>query len=385
MTILADDLCAVAFQLLTYQKEFSVEFSTNLQNILNLIKSIKFKSITVRFRERQIKSASTDLISFFFSSNWIIDKTSLRAVIKAFLKEITKYRTSFQESKESKEIATIFTLFSTSTKNRLSAVSSASLFRKVKYDSLFDDIFIIWSSLTNSLTMISFEQSFNQSFNQSFEQNLISNLNIIESQMQTLSNVLTIAVDTKINHLEIELRQLLQTSTQLQVSALTTNMQRNNDQDDSRSNRNWTSKEVEFFDSTAKESNSVINLSKHVFYKDVYAFVNKLKNVSVIRKENKLRVVIFQCLRNIVFIWHSTELFDVEKKIYKDMSLQNWCNVLIKRFKKRASATLNYLQSIKYTLKDAKKHKDSRIFAQNLFKHVKIVNFISIYNQFILI
>ena len=388
LTILFDDLCAVAFQLLTYQKEFSIEFSTNLQNTLNLIKSIKFKSITVKFRERQIRSASTELINFSFSSNWIIDKTSLRAIIKAFLKEIIEYRTSFQESRESKKIATVFTFSSTSTKNKFSAssVSSASLFNKhIKYDSLFDDIFIVWSNLTNLSTMISSEQTFNQSFNQFFEQNLISNLNIIESQMQTLSNVLTVAVDTKINRLEIEFRQLLQTSAQSQISALTTNMQRNDDQDDSRSNRNWTFEKMKFFDSTAEESNSVINLRKHVFYRNVYAFVNRLKNVSVIRKKNKLRVVISQCLRNIALIWHFTELFDVEKKIYRDMSLQNWCNVLIKRFKKRASATLNYLQSIKYTLKDARKHKDSRIFAQNLFKHVKIANFTSIYNQLILI
>ena len=66
------------------------------------------------------------------------------------------------------------------------------------------------------------------------------------------------------------------------------------------------------------------------------------------------------------------------------MSLQNWYNVLIKKFKERASTVLNYLQFIKYTLKNAKKHKNSRIYAQNLFKHVKTAEFISIYNQFIL-
>ena len=138
-----------------------------------------------------------------------------------------------------------------------------------------------------------------------------------------MSNVLTIAVDTKINRLKIELRQFLQTSAQSQTSALTINMQRNDDQDDSRLNKNWISKEIEFFDSTTEESNSIINLSKHVFYRNVHAFLNRLKNVSVIRKEDKLRVVIFQCLRNIALIWHSTKLFDVEKKIYRNMSLQN--------------------------------------------------------------
>ena len=66
------------------------------------------------------------------------------------------------------------------------------------------------------------------------------------------------------------------------------------------------------------------------------------------------------------------------------MSLQNWYNVLIKRFKERVSAALNYLQSIKYIFENARKHKNSQIFVQDLFKHVKVANFISIYNQLVL-
>lgn len=45
-----------------------------------------------------------------------------------------------------------------------------------------------------------------------------------------------------------------------------------------------------------------MNFDKHVFYKNVYAFVNKLKNVNFIRDENKLRFVISQCFRDTTLI-----------------------------------------------------------------------------------
>ena len=57
---------------------------------------------------------------------------------------------------------------------------------------------------------------------------------------------------------------------------------------------------------------------------------------------------------------------------------------MIKRFKKRASATLNYLQFIKYTLQNARLRKDPRVFAQDLFRHAKAVSLTSVYNQLIL-
>lgn len=117
-----------------------------------------------------------------------------------------------------------------------------------------------------------------------------------------------------------------------------------------------------------------------MFYKNIYAFVNKFKDVNFIRDENKFRFIISQCFRNNTFIYHSTKLLNIEKNIYLNMFLQNWFIVLIKKFKKRVSAILHYLQSTKYVLKNAKKYKDFRNFAQNLFKHVKTAELISIYN-----
>lgn len=105
-----------------------------------------------------------------------------------------------------------------------------------------------------------------------------------------------------------------------------------------------------------------------------------VKKVNLFRDKKKLWLIISQCLGNTILIWHSTKLSDVEKNIYRNMSLQNWCNVLIKRFKKRISAILNYLQFAKYTLQNVRMHKNFKNFAQNLFRHVKTISLISVYN-----
>lgn len=64
--------------------------------------------------------------------------------------------------------------------------------------------------------MTTFEQSeFNHENDSSIsKRNLISNWKITKKQMQTLSTVLTAAVDTKVNRLNNEFRQLLQFTSQ---------------------------------------------------------------------------------------------------------------------------------------------------------------------------
>ena len=79
--------------------------------------------------------------------------------------------------------------------------------------------------------------------------------------------------------------------------------------DDARiSIREWTCDDIEFFDFSIDDIASIINVEKHVFYKDIYAFIDRLKNMIVHKKSDKLRNVISQCFKKFVLIWHSTKL-----------------------------------------------------------------------------
>ena len=80
----------------------------------------------------------------------------------------------------------------------------------------------------------------------------------------------------------------------------------------------WISKKIEFFDFDEKMSENVMfTINRHVFYRNVYVFIDKLKDIIFFRKKNRLRIMISQCFRERVIIWHTTELSKMKKFILK--------------------------------------------------------------------
>jgi hypothetical protein len=71
----------------------------------------------------------------------------------------------------------------------------------------------------------------------------------------------------------------------------------------------------------------------------------------------------------------------MKKNLLRQANLVFWHQTLINRFKKRTSQALSALQSSRYTMTDAKFEKDSRLFAQNIFRSTKTINMNSIHNQ----
>lgn len=59
---------------------------------------------------------------------------------------------------------------------------------------------------------------------------------------------------------------------------------------------------MEFFDSTIDNNTVVINVEKYVFYRDVYTFVDRLKDTIIFKNSDKLKSIISQCFRNFALI-----------------------------------------------------------------------------------
>ena len=69
---------------------------------------------------------------------------------------------------------------------------------------------------------------------------------------------------------------------------------------------------IDYFDSKYQENklssnqydvNSLtVSVDRHVFYRDVYVFVNRLKNMMISKSENKIKKVISTCLREVAQI-----------------------------------------------------------------------------------
>ena len=60
------------------------------------------------------------------------------------------------------------------------------------------------------------------------------------------------------------------------------------------------SKEVEFFNSEYEDTRPVMNADKHIFYKNIYVFVNRLKDL--ITNKNDIKNVLTACLRESALI-----------------------------------------------------------------------------------
>ena len=331
--------------MLFFQQEFKVDFSQKLQKTFALINNTHFKSSSIIFKERQIKSSFRDFIeNYFFSSKWIVDKTQFRTIIKRFLKNIVIYRLTFQKFRKFEKLFAVF----------------SSAFTKNKFLSFLRNQKNTDSSITN------IEMS---------SQAIFNNINkFFSAQLANLFRLMFQIIDNKITELRaISSNSIVSSSTQVEHNS-----------DYRQIFKDWNVDDIEFFNFATKNTDSIVNINKHVFYKNIYAFTNKLKNMTTIKSDSKLKTVISQCFREFVLIWHSIELTDFEKEMLRNAFLTMWYNVMIKRFKKRISIALINMQTIKYTLDDARQLKNSRLFAQNLFRFAKVANLTSIHNQLII-
>ena len=78
----------------------------------------------------------------------------------------------------------------------------------------------------------------------------------------------------------------------------------------------WNAEQIGFFDLDYEGSGPVVNSGKYVFYKNVYVFIDRLKDMAPLRGEDKLRTVFPQCFRGINLIWHLSELSELEKNLF---------------------------------------------------------------------
>ena len=122
--------------------------------------------------------------------------------------------------------------------------------------------------------------------------------------------------------------------------------------------------DVNFFDSNYQEKDkkivnhlafaSVVNANKHVFYRDVYVFTNKLFDLVKQHDNETIENVIIVCFRDIALMWYSMKIDDFLRNLFRDAKLNIWCTALIDRFRTRSSIALIQLTIQFYFLNEIK-------------------------------
>ena len=125
----------------------------------------------------------------------------------------------------------------------------------------------------------------------------------------------------------------------------------------------------------------VVNAGKYVYYRDVYVFVDRLKDLAM---QHDVKQVISSCFRGSALMWYSMELTDLERTGLRNSDPALWYTTLINRFKTRTSVALSQLVGQTYSLHDIK-HTSPRAFIQQMLHLAKSAEFHSTYNQLTLL
>jgi hypothetical protein len=145
---------------------------------------------------------------------------------------------------------------------------------------------------------------------------------------------------------------------------------------------------VRFFDSQLNffyDSDDVVQVKRDLYYRDVYFFVERIKDVVIMFDVEVVRTNLSTCLRESTQMWYTEDLSDLKKKTLRTLneSADHWCNVLLKKFKKFVASTLNYLTIERYILDDVRVNRNISSFVFQMMRHAKIVNIVDLHDQLI--
>ena len=146
------------------------------------------------------------------------------------------------------------------------------------------------------------------------------------------------------------------------------------------------SKNIDYFDSKLKNSFDknfeMMIVDRHTYYRNVFSFIDKLKNLKKSFFDLRIKKYVVECFKKTTQKWIFNELIELKKNFFRDVFVKQWCNTLIKRFKKRVVIVLKNLQNERYIFVDVRNDKTSRVYVQNVFRHVKIADYFFTYYQF---
>ncbi len=97
--------------------------------------------------------------------------------------------------------------------------------------------------------------------------------------------------------------------------------------------KDWKPEEIGFFGPDCEESSLVIIPNCHGYYRDIYAFINRLKEVAVFQSMKKTQDVLPQLLRGSVLVWYSTTFPAIEEEIPRIIPSDYCYKCFITRFK----------------------------------------------------
>ena len=136
-------------------------------------------------------------------------------------------------------------------------------------------------------------------------------------------------------------------------------------------------------DYESEKNESIVSVGRHVYYRDMFVWIDHLKDLVKNHSEEELRPMVTQAFRGGVLVWYLTELSELEKDLLREATMERWYQAIAKRFKQRGPEAQDALDRCAYTLQDARNGRTPRAYVQDIIRHAKATG-LPLYNQLLL-
>ena len=145
-------------------------------------------------------------------------------------------------------------------------------------------------------------------------------------------------------------------------------------------------KDVGFFNPDTPDEHGlgpVATVGSETVYRDIYTWVERLKDLMYTHGPDEAKWIIQPCLRGSAATWWIAELTDEDRRKLRDSELHRWFLVLIKRFKLQTSVALSRLISQSYSSYDLSR--SPRIWIHQMLHYARAAEIDSPFNQLTII
>ncbi len=148
----------------------------------------------------------------------------------------------------------------------------------------------------------------------------------------------------------------------------------------------WRSDEVGYFNphlDAAMGTGDIVQSGKDTYYRNVYLFIDRIRDAASVRGGDVVRANLSTCLRGSAQEWYSFELTQLERDALRGLGegVDQRIQALEKRFKPSILISMTALTSEKYSLADARNRREPASFVQPIIRHAKGAGFDSVKAQ----
>ena len=131
----------------------------------------------------------------------------------------------------------------------------------------------------------------------------------------------------------------------------------------------WYASNLGFFDpnyenKTITTGDAMKHAGKDTIFRDVHLFVERIRDVAAIKRDELVRQNLSTCLKGAALTWYTSELIPDQKQLLKlGRGVEEWEQKLVAQFKERPNIAMATIVRERYTIVDARNRREPREYA----------------------